>query len=132
MIEIKPIRSADDYDGALKAIDDLWGAPSGTPQGDQLDILATLVDAYERENFPIETPAPAAVAAFREEQRQSSTLHLVFEIARSRNGTFFFRTKKADDVIFHSSIFATKSEVIEAIRLLRDDVANSEVVDYAA
>jgi HTH-type transcriptional regulator/antitoxin HigA len=46
---MKPIRSAADYEEALAEVEQLWGAHSGTPEGDRLDILATLIDAYESE-----------------------------------------------------------------------------------
>ena len=45
--EIKPMRTKRDYEASLKAIEGLWGAKTGTPHGDRLDVLATLVDAYE-------------------------------------------------------------------------------------
>ena len=45
--EVKPIRSRRDYDAALKEVERLWGAKSGTRDGDRLDVLATLIDAYE-------------------------------------------------------------------------------------
>ncbi len=45
--EVKPIRSEADYEEALAEVERLWGAKSGTPEGDRLDVLATLIDAYE-------------------------------------------------------------------------------------
>ena len=45
--ELKPIRSEADYDQALAEVERLWGAQSGTPEGDRLDVLATLLDAWE-------------------------------------------------------------------------------------
>ena len=53
MNEIKPIRSEADYEAALAEVDRLWGARSGTPQGDRLDVLATLIDAYDAEHYAI-------------------------------------------------------------------------------
>jgi HTH-type transcriptional regulator/antitoxin HigA len=47
----------------------LWGAPAGTPAGDRLDILATLVDAYEAEHYPMDPPDPIAAIRFRMEQQ---------------------------------------------------------------
>jgi HTH-type transcriptional regulator/antitoxin HigA len=44
--DLKPIRSEADYDEALAEVETLWGAKAGTPEGDRLDILATLIDAY--------------------------------------------------------------------------------------
>jgi HTH-type transcriptional regulator/antitoxin HigA len=51
---IKPVRTKKDYNNALKRKEKLWGAPLGTPRGDELDVIATLVDRYEEEHFPIE------------------------------------------------------------------------------
>jgi HTH-type transcriptional regulator/antitoxin HigA len=53
-MNIKPIKTKRDYDNALKRMEILWGAKSGTLEGDELDILATLVDNYESVHFPIE------------------------------------------------------------------------------
>lgn len=57
-MDIQPIRTADDHEKALREIEALWGSESGTPDGDKLDILITLVDRYEDEHFPIETAHP--------------------------------------------------------------------------
>jgi HTH-type transcriptional regulator/antitoxin HigA len=67
--ELKPIRSTDDYEDALATLERLWGAPSGTPEGDRLDVLATLIDAYEAEHFPIDPPDPIEAIKFRMEQQ---------------------------------------------------------------
>jgi HTH-type transcriptional regulator / antitoxin HigA len=57
-IEPKPIRTKADYKKALAEIERLWGAKGGTPEGDRLDVLATLIDAYETEHFPMDPPDP--------------------------------------------------------------------------
>jgi HTH-type transcriptional regulator/antitoxin HigA len=51
-MEIRPIRNDDDHTAALKEIERLWGAASGTEDGDKLDILATLVEKYEESRWP--------------------------------------------------------------------------------
>ena len=51
-MEIKPIRSDTDHANALREIEALWGADEGTPEGDRLDVLATLVEAYEDRRWP--------------------------------------------------------------------------------
>jgi HTH-type transcriptional regulator/antitoxin HigA len=56
MKNLKPIRTEADYEAALAETARLWGAPAGAPQGDRLDILATLVDAYENEHYPMDPP----------------------------------------------------------------------------
>lgn len=52
-MEINPIRNEDDYKNTLKEIELLWESPIGTPEGDRLDVLVTLVEAYETEHYPI-------------------------------------------------------------------------------
>ena len=69
MKDLKPIRSERDYDGALAEVEDLWGAKSGTPKGDRLDILATLIEAYESEHYPMDPPDPIEAIRFRMEQQ---------------------------------------------------------------
>src|SRR5437016_8887273 len=67
--ELKLIRSKSDYKKALAEIERLWGARSGTPAGDRLDVLATLIDAYEGEHYPMDPPDPIEAIKFRMEQQ---------------------------------------------------------------
>lgn len=67
-MNIKPIKTIDDHRAALQRIDELWDAEPNTPQGDELDILATLVAAYEDAEFPIDTPDPIEAIRFRMDQ----------------------------------------------------------------
>ncbi len=67
-IELKPIRNTADYEAALAEVERLWGAKAGTPKGDRLDILATLIDAYEATRFPFDRPDPIDAIKFRMEQ----------------------------------------------------------------
>lgn len=57
-MEIRPIRTEDDYDAALQEIDRLWGSPFGSPEGEKMDVLVTLVEAYEEKHYPIPPPDP--------------------------------------------------------------------------
>jgi HTH-type transcriptional regulator/antitoxin HigA len=66
---IKPIRSADDHQAALAELERLWDAQPGTPEGDTFEVLATLVDAYERAHTPIGPPDPVEAIKFRLEQQ---------------------------------------------------------------
>lgn len=68
-MSIKPIKTKSDYNAAIKRMKVLWGAKSGTPKGDELDILATLVDNYEEANFPIEAPDPIEAIKYLMEER---------------------------------------------------------------
>jgi HTH-type transcriptional regulator / antitoxin HigA len=67
--DLKPIRSESDYQAALAEVERLWGAKSGTPEGDRLEIVATLVDAYEDEHEPMDPPDPIEAIEFRMEQQ---------------------------------------------------------------
>src|SRR5471030_909070 len=67
--EIKPIRTKRDYEAALTEIERLWGAKAKTPEGDRLDVLATLIDAYEAEHYPMDPPDPIEAIRFRMEQQ---------------------------------------------------------------
>jgi HTH-type transcriptional regulator/antitoxin HigA len=68
-MEIKPIRTKSDYERTLREIEHLWGAKHATPDGDRLDVLATLVEAYEQKHFPIDPPDPIEAIRFRLEQQ---------------------------------------------------------------
>jgi antitoxin component HigA of HigAB toxin-antitoxin module len=52
-MQIRPIRTNKDHRAALAEIENLWGASSGTPEGDKLDILVTLVETYEERRWPL-------------------------------------------------------------------------------
>lgn len=67
--ELKPIRNEADYEAALAEVERLWGARSGTPEGDRLDVLATLIDVYEAKHHPIDPPDPVEAIRFRMEQQ---------------------------------------------------------------
>jgi HTH-type transcriptional regulator / antitoxin HigA len=67
-MEIKPIRSEADCEAALRRIEALWGAAAGTTEGDELEVLVTLTEAYEREHYPIDKPDPIEAIKFRLEQ----------------------------------------------------------------
>ncbi|MBB5213341.1 helix-turn-helix domain-containing protein [Parapusillimonas granuli] len=69
-MEIRPIRTEADYKAALKEISRLMESDPGidTPDGDRLDVLATLVQAYEAKHFPINLPDPVEAIKFRMEQ----------------------------------------------------------------
>ena len=67
--DVKPIHTAADHRAALKEVERLWGSKSGTPDGDRLDVLATLIDAYEAQHEPIDKPDPIEAIRFRMEQQ---------------------------------------------------------------
>ena len=66
---VKPIKTDRDYDAALKEVERLWGAKDGTPEGDRLDVLATLIEVYEDKHYPMDPPDPIEAIKFRMEQQ---------------------------------------------------------------
>jgi len=68
-MEIKPIRNDADHADALREIERLWAAKQGTPEGDRLDVLTTLVESYEEKHFPMDAPDPIEAIRFRLEQQ---------------------------------------------------------------
>jgi HTH-type transcriptional regulator/antitoxin HigA len=67
-MNIKPIKSEQDYTNALGKIESLMGAKPNTPQMDELEVLATLVEAYEEQHYKIDAPDPIEAIKFRMEQ----------------------------------------------------------------
>ncbi len=67
--EIKPIRTKKDCETAFAAVERLWGSKLGTPDGDRLDVLATLIEAYEATHYPMDPPDPIEAIKFRMEQQ---------------------------------------------------------------
>ncbi len=67
-MNIHPIKTSDDYEQALHRIDALMNAEPDTEDGAKLDVLVTLVEAFENDHFPIEAPDPVAAIRFRMDQ----------------------------------------------------------------
>lgn len=68
-VEVEPIRTERDYERSLAEVERLWGAPAKTLEGDRLDVLMDLVQAYERKHHPIPPPDPIDAIKFAMEQR---------------------------------------------------------------
>jgi HTH-type transcriptional regulator/antitoxin HigA len=69
LVMVRPIRTETDYEAALEEIGKIMTARAGTPEGDRLDVLSTLVEAYEAEHHAIEAPDPITLLKFAMEQR---------------------------------------------------------------
>ncbi|MGL5996525.1 MAG: helix-turn-helix domain-containing protein [Pseudomonas proteolytica] len=67
-MNIKPIRTPEDLAAALTRLDQLWGAEIGSPAGDELEILALLIEKYEDEHFPMPPSDPVDAIKFRMDQ----------------------------------------------------------------
>jgi HTH-type transcriptional regulator/antitoxin HigA len=81
-MEIKPIKTKADYRAALKEIEALMAAERDTPAGERLDVLVTLVEAYERKHYQFELPDPVEAIKFRMEQKGMTPKDLVPMIGR--------------------------------------------------
>ena len=82
-MEIKPIRTEEDYRSTLQEIESLMTAEAGTREGERLDVLVTLVEAYERKNFPLDLPDPVEAIKFAMDQRGLTVKDLEPMIGRS-------------------------------------------------
>jgi HTH-type transcriptional regulator/antitoxin HigA len=80
-VDIRPIRAEADYAAALQEISSLIEADPmpGTPEGDRLDVLTTLVQAYEAQHHPVAPPDPIAAIKFRMEQQGLTSADMVGE-----------------------------------------------------
>ena len=76
-MDIKPIRTEVDYERALRRVEELWDSAEGSAESDELDILTTLIEAYEREHYPIDLPDPIEAIKFRLEQRGKDSRALI-------------------------------------------------------
>jgi len=81
-MDIRPIKTEADYQATLKEIESLMSAKTNTPEGDRLDVLVTLVEAYERAHYPIDFPDPIEAIKFRMEQQGLTVEDLVPVIGR--------------------------------------------------
>ena len=94
-MKIKPIRSDVDYQNALERLEVIFDAKRGTKEGDELEILAILIDNYESHNFPIEMPDPISAINFRMEQMGLKQKDLVEMIGfKSRVSEIMNRKRK--------------------------------------
>src|SRR5258705_13704310 len=76
-MEMKPIKTKADYRAALKKIEALMSARAGSPEGERLDIMVTLVEAYEKKHYPLDLPDPVEAIKFRMEQMALAPKDLV-------------------------------------------------------
>tara|TARA_B100000029_G_scaffold413044_2_gene415889 strand:+ start:263 stop:634 length:372 start_codon:yes stop_codon:yes gene_type:complete len=92
-MEIKPIKNKRDYQRTLKEIEGLMTAKRNTPDGDRLDILVTLVEAWEARHYPMDLPDPVEAIKYHMEQDELSPKDLVTFIG-SRNRVYEVLNRK--------------------------------------
>ena len=68
-MDIKPIRTENDYRVTLKEVEGLMSAEKNTPDGEKLDVLVTLIEAYESQHYPLDFPDPIDAIKFEMEQK---------------------------------------------------------------
>jgi HTH-type transcriptional regulator / antitoxin HigA len=82
-MDIKPIKTEEDYRATLREIESLMSAAPGSPEGERLDILVTLLSAYEQQHFPLDLPDPVEAIKFVMDQRGLTVKDLEPMIGRS-------------------------------------------------
>ena len=93
-IKIQPINTKKDYEKALALVDRLWNAKPNTEEGDILDILVTLIEAYENKNFPILPPDPVEAIRFRMEQMELEKSDIVTILGGKNRVSEILRRKR--------------------------------------
>ena len=89
-MNVKPIRTKRDYETALKNVETLMDAKAGSADGDRLDVLVTLIQAYEAKHYPMLPPDPVEAIKFMMDQRGLTVQDLV---------SVFGRTNRAYEVL---------------------------------
>jgi HTH-type transcriptional regulator/antitoxin HigA len=92
-MDIRPIKSRHDYRGALKEIEGLMNARRNTPEGDRLDVLVTLVEAWEAEHYPLDLPDAIEAIRYHMDQKGLAPRDLIPFIG-SRNRVYEVLARK--------------------------------------
>ncbi|MBE9467366.1 MAG: transcriptional regulator [Bacteroidetes bacterium] len=79
-MDLKPIKTENDYRLALKRLGKIFDVKLGTPESDELDILGLMVDDYENKHYPIESPDPIEAIKIRMEEMNLKQVDLIPEI----------------------------------------------------
>jgi len=129
-MNIKPIKNERDYEQALRRVKSLWKSPEGSAESDELDVLATLIEAYEREHFPIDLPDPVEAIKFRLEQEGKDSRALIGVIGQRTRVYEVLRGKRPLSLnmirALHDKLGIPASVLIQPARRRRE--ATSRVV----
>jgi HTH-type transcriptional regulator/antitoxin HigA len=94
-MNLKPIKTEDDYRVALNRLDEIFNAPIGTPESDEADILGLMIDDYENKHYSIEAPDPIEAIKIRMEEMHLKQVDLIPEIGgKSRVSEILNRKRK--------------------------------------
>ena len=95
MMDIKPIKTEEDYNQALKRLEVIFHAPIDSKEGDEAEVLSILIEKYEDQNYPIEAPDPIEAILFRMEQMEMSKKDLADVLGyKSRVSEIFSKKRK--------------------------------------
>lgn len=93
-MEIKPIRTENDYSQALSRLEEIFNAKINTPEGDELEVLGILIEQYENEHFPIGLPDPIEAIKFRMEQMGYNQTDLATIVGRKSRASEILNRKR--------------------------------------
>ena len=125
---MKPIRTEADYEAALAEVERLWGAKAGTAKGDRLDVLATLIDVYESQHYPMDPPDPIEAIKFRMEQQNLTRKDLegivgtrtrIAEILNRRRGLSINMIRRLHEKLGISTDILIRPTRLKAVRSRR-------------
>jgi HTH-type transcriptional regulator/antitoxin HigA len=94
-MNVKPIKTEADYQQALKRLEVIFDAATGTPESDEADVLGLMIDDYEKKHFQIDAPDPIEAIKIRMEEMQLKQIDLIHEIGgKSRVSEILNRKRK--------------------------------------
>lgn len=125
-MRVKVIESAAEHEMALARMEDIWGAPKGTPEGDELDLLSLVVDTYETAHFPIPLPDPIEAIRFYMDQHGVETDSAMAElmgVSRARISELLSRRRRLtmDHIRRLHELGIPLSSLVTKYKLLKDD-----------
>lgn len=94
-MNLKPIKSEEDYENALERLNEIFDSPVGTDESDEADILGVMIDEYEKKHYPIDVPDPIEAIKIRMEEMQLKQVDLIPEFGgKSRVSEILNRKRK--------------------------------------
>lgn len=93
-MNIKLLKTEDDYQQALERLSDLFDAKPGTPESDEADVLAMLVDEYEKKHYPIESPDPIEAIKIRMEEMHLRQIDIASDLGGANRASEVFGKKR--------------------------------------
>lgn len=128
MVEVSPIRTEEDYDAALARLSEIFQAEIGTPEGDERDVLADLVECYEDRRYPISPPTDLiASIEFEMDQRGLTRQDLALYIGSLTKVTAIL--SRQEDITMSMARALHKRLGIDAETLLQEPLASREWED---